>query len=158
MLIITRDKMLRHTSLALSLLVTLAGSGCCGRRELVPVSGTVLFQGKPVNGAQVSLLAPGAPRNAAGMTDGAGRFTLTTFKPGDGALPGEHRVIVSKWETVAATGRSPGGRRAPDGGNMGNYVQPKSLLPARYENPELSELRVTVESGAPMDLVIELTE
>lgn len=71
--------MFRHTTLSLALLVTLAGSGCGGRRELVPVSGTVLFQGKPVDGAQVSLLAPGTPRNAAGMTDGVGRFTLTTF-------------------------------------------------------------------------------
>lgn len=158
MLIITRYKMLRHASLVLSLLVTLAGSGCGGRPALVPVSGTVLFRGQPVDGAQVSLLAPGAPRNAAGMTDGAGRFTLTTFEPGDGALPGEHKVIVSKWETAAGTGRSPGRSLAPGGENMGNYVQPKSLLPARYENPEQSELRVTVESGAPMDLVIELTE
>lgn len=41
---------------------------------------------------------------------------------------------------------------------MGSYVPPKRLLPARYENPELSELRVTVVAGSPMDLVIELTE
>ena len=150
--------MFRHTFLALGLLVTLAGSGCGGRVELVPVSGTVLFRGQPVDGAQVSLLAPGTPRNAAGKTDSVGHFTLTTFKPGDGALPGEHKVIVYKWETAPATGRSLGGREAPGGGNMGNYVRPKSLLPARYENPEQSELRVTVVAGSPMDLEIELTE
>jgi hypothetical protein len=150
--------MFRHASLALSLLVALVGSGCSNHPEVVPVSGTVLFQGEPVDGAHVSFQLPGAPRHAAGTTDAAGRFTLTTFKPGDGALPGEHEIVVYKWESATAASDSPGSRQAPGGGKMANYVHPKSMLPARYENPKLSDLRVTVESGSPMDLVIELTE
>ena len=109
----------RLTHLALALLVTLAGSGC-GRPELVPISGTVLFQGQPVDGANVSLYTPGAARNASGMTDSAGRFTLTTFEPGDGAIPGEHKILVCKWETAVAGRVS--GRQAPGGGNMAQYV------------------------------------
>ncbi|HJZ53606.1 MAG TPA: hypothetical protein VKE74_01525, partial [Gemmataceae bacterium] len=33
-------------------------------------------------------------RDAFGSTDASGVFELTTFKPGDGALPGKYKVVI----------------------------------------------------------------
>ena len=74
-------------------------SGCWGdasdRPEVVPVRGKVLYENKPVAGARVVFLNDRAPRAAAGETDEQGRYELTTFEPGDGAVPGEHSVLIA---------------------------------------------------------------
>lgn len=93
----------------LAAIVLLAG---CGGEKLptVPVKGTVTYNGKPLDGADVAFVPKdpeGGGRGASGVTDSQGNFKLQTFLVGDktaaGALPGEYLVSVSKREDI--TGR-----------------------------------------------------
>ncbi|MCC9604717.1 DUF4198 domain-containing protein [Blastopirellula sp. JC732] len=70
--------------------------------EVAPVEGRVEFNGKPVADVYVQLMPiktagssdrPG--KVAGGATDAEGKFTLSTYESGDGAIPGTHRVTVS---------------------------------------------------------------
>jgi hypothetical protein len=79
--------------------LVLAGCWGTGRPPTYPVTGTVTWKGKPVEGARVVFVPqdPGG-QAAAGITDAQGRYRLTTFVEGDGALEGEYRVKVTKYE------------------------------------------------------------
>src|SRR5688500_1432938 len=79
-----------------------SSTGCAqsDRPATFPVRGKVTYQGRPVTGASVAFLAPGAPRLAVGTTDGAGNYRLTTFESGDGAIAGTHVVTVRKPLTI----------------------------------------------------------
>src|SRR5687768_10425563 len=70
----------------------------CGGPQMGYVKGKVMFKGQPVKEAAVTF-SP-IPRSetdresgkpATGFTDENGEFVLSTFKPLDGALVGEHR-------------------------------------------------------------------
>jgi hypothetical protein len=81
-----------------------AATGCKPPLPLVPVTGTVRLGGQPLKDALV-VFAPeshdaGTVPVATGRTDAEGRFVLlTNYQPrstGTGAVPGRHRVTVSK--------------------------------------------------------------
>jgi hypothetical protein len=79
--------------LLLALSVGLAG--CGGQGKPVKVEGVVTLDGKPFPGATVTFLpAAGNGRSASGLSEKDGSFRLTTFKPDDGALPGEYKITV----------------------------------------------------------------
>src|SRR5947209_20048875 len=63
----------------------------CSQSETVGVTGTVRMKGEPVDKAEVCF-NPKHGRMATGVTDASGRFSLSTGKPGDGAVPGEYTV------------------------------------------------------------------
>src|SRR5437899_1749312 len=77
----------------------LAANGCGGPKELklYPAKGKVLLGGKPLEGLTV-VLSPiakdGTTAVALGRTGADGDFTLSTYKPGDGAAAGEYIVLV----------------------------------------------------------------
>jgi hypothetical protein len=74
--------------------LVLAGGGC-GGSGTVKVRGTVTLDGKPLRGAVVTFVPSGEKgRAASGATQADGSFQLTTFKPDDGALPGDYKVTV----------------------------------------------------------------
>lgn len=69
-------------------------SGCSdGRPQLVRVSGQVLIDGQPLTTGAVQFVPTGA-RQSVGRLDSEGRFTLTCYESGDGAVVGTHRVAV----------------------------------------------------------------
>lgn len=78
-------------------------SGCWDSNELglVPVSGTVTFDGGPApTEGRVSFspkeAAPGKPmRTGRGVFSTDGLFTVTSFQPGDGLIPGTYEVKVT---------------------------------------------------------------
>jgi hypothetical protein len=76
-------------------LVMLCG---CGGRGTVDLRARVTLDGKPVEGASVTLVSSGETKNrtAAGITDADGNVKFTTFEPDDGVLPGEYKVLISK--------------------------------------------------------------
>jgi hypothetical protein len=75
--------------------MALAAATGCGRRvTLVPVSGVVEVDGKPLAGGAITV-APADGRAAGGAIEADGRFTLSTFAPGDGVMPGRHKVVVN---------------------------------------------------------------
>jgi len=55
----------------------------------------VLLDGKPLAGASVQLVPQGQGRDATAQTDAQGTFKVSTFRPGDGALPGTYKVVIS---------------------------------------------------------------
>src|SRR5689334_3923065 len=73
----------------------------CGQSALAPVHGRVTCNGKPVPQAGVIFSPAGQSESdrqpgkaAAGSTDADGRYVLTTYRPGDGALVGQHHVSI----------------------------------------------------------------
>jgi len=121
-------------------------SGCGGSSQLktLVVTGTVKFQGKPVIGANVFFVPEKGPR-AIGDTDSQGRFRLMTSRPGDGAVPGEFKVGVTKF--------------VPDPEKKDDPVPAtKNELPDKFSNPTTSGFTAKVESGKPNDFLFEITE
>ncbi len=78
-------------------LVCLAGcSGSGGFPKTYPVTGTVKLNGKPIDGAMVTFQMENGKENAIGTTDKNGEFSLSMFRPGDGAVPGKYKVSIKK--------------------------------------------------------------
>jgi hypothetical protein len=62
---------------------------------LVKVTGKVTLDDQPVEGASVIFQGEsGGGHPAAGQTDSEGVFYLGTFEGGDGAFPGEYKVLI----------------------------------------------------------------
>lgn len=118
-------------------LVLAACPACSGRHPvLYPVHGKVFFDGRPAPGARVVFHPTGAsdptiPKPSATVR-GDGTFSLGTYASEDGAPPGSYRVAIV-W--LAAT---PTGSQKADVPNR---------LPARYGNPQTSQLFAEIKDG-----------
>lgn len=127
-------------SLAVLALVSLAG---CGESNppTFPVSGTVTLDGKPVEGAAVLFIPfDGTGQAASARSDASGNYKLTTFTADDGAMAGNYKIKVTKFDT-------------PDGG-MSPYgapaeTPPASSGPAKKMTEE--EERARMEAGYTAD-------
>lgn len=124
----------------------LVGCGPSGKlRGLVPVSGVVFFEDKPVSGASV-LFAPkdGAEnlRAASAVTDAEGKFIMRTLRPNDGVLPGDYTVIIRKTEHAGKYQEE----TLPSGEVRGRYTDPRVVdkLPKKYSDARYSDLSITV--------------
>lgn len=132
----------------LLILVGVASLTGCGNRNPATqaVTGTVTYQGKPVEGAGVMFM-PNVGRPASGETDAQGRFTLRTYKENDGAILGENVVSISK--TIPA----------PHDSTKDPMLQKMiSVLPIRYASPTTSPLKATVSATGPNDFDFALTD
>ncbi|MEQ8849505.1 hypothetical protein [Botrimarina sp.] len=89
----------RWAAFSIGLAASLGGlSGCGSSPELGRVTGVLTIDGQPYPGGKL-LFTPvarsesvDAGRAAFGIPDTEGRFELSTFAQGDGALVGEHTV------------------------------------------------------------------
>ena len=124
-------------------MVVLFVAGCSRQSPTVTVSGTVTYQDQPLAEASVSFIPIDGGRPATGETDGSGRFTLTTFKSGDGALPGEHVVIVEKLQQ----------RKGDD-----VYAEYESVIPKRYGHVKHSDLKADVVLRGSNEFVFALQD
>lgn len=129
-------------------LAVLAATAGCGTKEAIPetapVTGVVLYQGKPVDQAVVTFYpVQGAPGTA--RTNAEGKFVLTTHRAEDGAVPGNHTVTV---------------QLMPEGGVPGMEAQSTGAtpLPVKYANVDSSPLKIEVKAGEPNDVKLELTD
>ena len=120
----------------------------------VPVSGTLTFAGKPLEGFQVTFLSADGHRAAIGVTDSAGRFVLGTNEAGDGAPPGRHRVSVV-WVGPQVE-MVPGQEEIMDDPSL--LPKPSIEIPQRYGNPETSGLVQEVPENGLDDVKIELNK
>jgi hypothetical protein len=93
-------------------LVWLAG---CGGSDIVSVSGTLTYKGKPVTNAYVNF-APETGRPSSGATDEQGRFTLLYDPQTKGAQRGKHKVFVIQNVNAVAPNALPGvtAKTSPD--------------------------------------------
>lgn len=127
-----------------------------GRPARAKVTGSVSLGGGVLSGTNVLLHSQSDQgQDAVGKTEADGTFTLTTFTPGDGALPGEYKVTVSKVETVSAVTEE----QAQQLLSQGRPVPPPKnteLVPKKYTNMSLTPLTFTVEAGIQNKLDINL--
>lgn len=119
------------------------------------VRGRVEMRRRPVEAAKVVFLTRlpenGRDYSAFGYTNAQGMFTLQTFRDGDGAVAGKHRVTIEK-----LTYEPPATPR-----NEGDAVPApveKSLLPDRYRSPDSSGLTAEVTVQGPNDFVFALDD
>lgn len=69
--------------------------GCNASEEIYPVKGTVVFEdGSPVMFGDIEFQASLEPINARGKIQRDGSFTMGTRSSNDGALVGEHKVVI----------------------------------------------------------------
>lgn len=129
--------------------LALLAAGCSGSAGTAPTAvaaGSVMLGGQPIADVNVTF-TPNAGRSATGRTDAAGRFTLSTFAEGDGAVPGSHRVTLS---LPAADVPMPGTPEAAA------YRPPKPPFPARYGSLESTDLVVEIPAGGDTAIALEL--
>jgi hypothetical protein len=123
-----------------------------GRPPVYPASGQVVYKGQPLEGAFVSFTpTDGLTHGASGRTDAQGRFTLTTFDPGDGAPAGRYRVTVTKAKAIITPDPVDPEARPP------LKVEQKHLVPAKYSAPEKSGLEAEVTQSGENEFRFELT-
>lgn len=90
-------------ALVAGLVCVVAATGCGDDRpEIVPVSGQVLLDGRPLTHGFVRFVPTGT-RASTGKLDGAGCFTLSCLNDGDGAIVGEHKIEVIASEVLSST-------------------------------------------------------
>ena len=116
----------------------------CGQSPTVKVTGTVTIKGQPAENVQVTFL-PADGRPATGVTDAQGKFELSTFKPGDGAMPGQQTVTLGEYY--------PPGKPPPM--PRGNEPLPSRFPPA-YSDTVNSPLKANVERGGKNDFPFEV--
>jgi hypothetical protein len=129
----------RSCRLLLLIAVLLPASGCeSGTDKLAPVTGRVLYRGSPLLAGTV-VFSPDLLRGTHGTLARAeiqpdGTYTLRT---GDalGAAVGWHHISVAAIEPTPAADR------------LNPIVMPRSLLPDKYRDPELSGLVCEVRGG-----------
>jgi hypothetical protein len=129
-------------------------SSGCGHGPNVPktaaVHGYVKLDGKPVAGADVAFYCqtPGG-RPAIGKTDAAGRFSLSTFGVNDGAIPGEHAVVISKFVFDSAINGSAAKAAAtsslPAGPMESAATKARPVVPLKYSKASESGLNAAVK-------------
>lgn len=139
----------------LTLLSTVFLGGCGGQPqgdfpETFDAHGVVTFNGSPLSNAVVTL-SPVAPegKGASGRTDEEGKFTLTTFNPGDGARPGRYRVMISPSELAPGV---PSGDHEVELGNPDDTppapkAKTSSDLPQKYTSVKTSGLETEIVEG-----------
>lgn len=132
-----------------------SGRGSVDRPRVVPVRGRVLLGGEAVDGAHVTFYSEDQQLAAYGTTGSDGRFRLSTFGQHDGAVPGEHRVTVSKLAS-GEPGIESDDLREIDAETFTGYQQRESLIPASYSDPAQSGLTATVTEAGPNDFTFEL--
>lgn len=156
-----------HFAAALAM-TSLVLSGCGGggeRPPVYPVSGTVAYNGKPVEGAQVSFMGEKASRAATGVTDAEGKFQLSTFGLNDGAIEGTHKISVIK-RAADSGGKSPSEEEMlNDPSAMAQMAEQaeqemnaKSLIPEQYSSAQTTPLSETVTADGENVFVIQLID
>jgi hypothetical protein len=70
---------------------------------------------------------------------------------GDGAVPGEYQVKITKVEVTTTSADPPDEDVRPE-------TERRSLIPERYGDFNTSELSATIAEGQPNDFEFELTD
>ncbi len=121
------------------------------------VSGSVTYNGSPVDGAMVTFRpASEGAQGAFARTDAEGKYELSSSAAAtSGVVPGEYNVTVTKTEVGQSNVAS---EEDPDyNPYAAGPSKPKSVLPKKYADAKTSGLEFTVTSGEN-DLPIELTD
>lgn len=116
-----------------------------GRKKCYPAQGRILYKGQPLAGAEVWLIPTGSellqtnpPVRPFGKTGQTGEFTLMTYVAGDGAPVGEYQARIICERKV---------KNAKPGDDDDEETGVQNILPARYADPDKSNLKVHIKAG-----------
>ena len=132
----------------LAVLMALLATGC-GGTKLGQVTGTVTVSGTPVPTGTI-MFVPTNGKAAVGSIEPDGRYTLTTFAPGDGALIGVHKVTIRATKVGPGT-MVPASFEEELKGAKGKILVPGGvewIVPERYSQLTTTDLTATVNPGA----------
>lgn len=142
--------------LALSACALLTGCGGGDRPSLVTVTGKVLIDGKPLEGASVFLKRIDTSdskhrRPSRAITNAQGEFSPKTYGDAEGLPVGKYKVGVVKTEYA---------EKLPENFNAENPattpVKMRWLVPKPYNDPETSGLTVEITSSGMTPPAIQL--
>ena len=142
--------------LALPALLVMASCGADdGLGKRYPVSGTVTYNGNPLEKGEISFVSEDLKNNfgASGrITDGS--CILSTGGNGDGAQAGKYKVTITSKEDYLAKAKADFQKETKQ--QVSNYIPPqfiakaeaaaKSLIPAGYGDPSTTNLKAEVEA------------
>lgn len=145
----------RPTSLRSDCLVLMVAvfaiAGCGPESRTSGVTGTVTFEGAAVPEGTITFYPKAGGRPAIGQIQSDGTYELSTFAPGDGAVPGEHKVAIEA-KQVSGAGAAPTSLQdeiaQTSFGANSKTSSVNWLVPEKYASSESSELTATVESGS----------
>jgi len=136
-------------------LVVAAAVGGCGPSslpELIPIHGTVTYQGAPLAEGELRYVpqkTPGARMARGKIRDG--KFSLTTAIRDDGVKPGQYRIVVIAYGPA----REPA--RDAEGYVTKAYARPL-LIPEKYTKPETTPLADVVDENHSGEVQFELKD
>jgi hypothetical protein len=121
----------------LALVASGIAAGCGGPRPY-PVSGQIVYDdgqaAADLAGSDVIFTSDELKVSSSGEIDGDGRYVLTMRRQGDGALPGNYKVVIVPPD--------------PGGGDDPKLKARKISLPKKYTDPTKTDLSATVEAKA----------
>ncbi len=126
-------------TLCCTLISLSVGCGSDNRLETATVSGKVSYNGDPLAIGSLLFVPVGGGPSAQANIEPDGSYSMGTYELTDGAIPGEHKVMIT-----AIT--APGGSGLPEDA-VGNDGAPVSVIPEHFGNLEKSGLVITVKSG-----------
>lgn len=122
-----------RTSASLLSACLLLAAGCGGEgQKTAVVKGTVTFQGKAVTTGTVTFVPDAGGPPATGEIRPDGTFAMTTYKSGDGAVLGKHKVFIVAMEDMS--GKLPEERKP----------LPNPVIPIKYTSLATSPLTADV--------------
>jgi len=118
----------------------LSGCGLEAGEQLVPVTGQVTLNGKPLTNGTVAFRPDSAKGNASlhhptGAIDGQGHYSLAVVRK-PGAPLGWYKVLVFADANVPA-------------GTAAHPVMPRWLVPVKYTSEKTTPLAIEVVAAAP---------
>ncbi len=119
--------------------------------KAVPASGTVTYQGKPLEGYRVVFMPTDGRRPATGLTDAKGKFVLGTNAADDGAPPGASKVAFT-WAPPQSA--EPGQEAVLD--SPDKLPKPKIKIPSKYNDPEKSGIIYDLPKRGATDIKFDL--
>jgi len=155
-------KMNRRHCLGLPVLALAIGiAGCSRDVPLAPVSGMVKMNGKAIGNVRVDFNPDPdkgtTGRGSTGTTDDNGNFKLVYDDGREGAIIGNHRVVLTDLDTYGTKFVGRGDYRAEDKVGQKVEVPKASRFPKHYSDLPKSPLKQEVKAGmAPV--VLEITK
>ena len=119
--------------------------GCNHGPKMVPVTGTVRLNGRPLEFGVITFQPP-AGQPAQGDIQSDGTFALSTYKVNDGAVVGKHKVRIACYET-----QRPGTVKGPGEQSLG-----KLLIPEKYTFFDQSGFTADVSADRNEPFVFEM--
>jgi hypothetical protein len=131
----SNDLELRWLAVSAILIVTTG----CGTPKLLPVSGVVTLDGKPIADAGVLFCPVDRGPPASGTTDANGQFQLATIN-NLGVAPGRYGVTITKKEVIGQDF----GQDIAKFVLVPKQVQVKWIIPQKFSKAETSGLNAVV--------------